>query len=120
MLIELRYATHRTNSPSICKIKRFEGEKNSFKQNLLKILRLTESRGQSFHFLRKYLNFPTSPGFNQLFDDPNDTKARRMEVGFDTHFSNKVFAGFEISRRDLAIPILAFPTPDLEQKENLY
>ncbi|TXI25418.1 MAG: TonB-dependent receptor [Nitrosomonas sp.] len=59
-------------------------------------------------------------GFNQLFDDPNGTKARRMGIGFDTHFSNKVFAGFEISRRDLAIPILDFPIPDLEQKENLY
>ncbi len=65
-------------------------------------------------------------GFNQLFDDVNGTKARRMGVGIDTHVANKVFSGLEISRRDLKVP---FHGNSFEgrrtvilnkQKENLY
>ncbi|SNX60855.1 FecR family protein [Nitrosomonas ureae] len=44
-------------------------------------------------------------GFNQLFDDLNGTKSRRIGIGIDTHFRDKLFSGFEISDRDLNVPI---------------
>jgi tetratricopeptide (TPR) repeat protein len=62
-------------------------------------------------------------GFNQMFDDVNGTKARRMGIGIDTHVANTVFSGFEISRRDLDVPIIGNDNDDVgfeEQKENLY
>lgn len=70
-------------------------------------------------------------GFNQLFDDINGTKSRRMGIGLDAHYKNKVLSGFEISNRDLSIPVLPDSTiPKLtgqnhdfdfiNQKENLY
>ena len=65
-------------------------------------------------------------GFNQMYDDLNGTRSRRMGVGVDTHFSNIVFGGFEISRRDLKVPFQSFDVnPETilifqEQKENLY
>lgn len=46
-------------------------------------------------------------GFNQIFDDPNGTKSRRLGIGFDTHYQNKLFSGFEVSSRDLAVPIFS-------------
>ncbi|QOJ25076.1 MAG: TonB-dependent receptor [Gammaproteobacteria bacterium] len=68
-------------------------------------------------------------GFNQLFDDINGTKSRRMGIGLDAHYKNKVLSGFEISNRDLSIPIFSdSDIPKLsgqnhdfiDQKENLY
>lgn len=62
-------------------------------------------------------------GFNQLFDDPDGTKSRRMGIGLDAHYGNKLFSGFEISNRDLSVPSFSFsnPNPSLQdQKENLY
>ena len=62
-------------------------------------------------------------GFNQIFDDPNGTKSRRLGIGFDTHYHNRVFGGFEISSRDLVVPL--FSTIDNnfnfeDQTEKLY
>ena len=68
-------------------------------------------------------------GFNQLFDDLDGTKSRRMGIGLDTHYDNKVFSGFEISARHLSFPIsssnkhsvLILNTSSIqEQKEELY
>lgn len=68
-------------------------------------------------------------GFNQLFDDINGTKSRRMGIGLDAHYKNKVLSGFEISNRDLSIPIFSDSTISklsgqdhdfIDQKENLY
>jgi tetratricopeptide (TPR) repeat protein len=39
-------------------------------------------------------------GFNQLYDDFNGTKAWRYGLGLDHRFSDHLFAGAEISRRD--------------------
>lgn len=44
-------------------------------------------------------------GFNQLFDDLNGTKSRRMGIGMDTYWGDKLFSGLEISSRDLSVPI---------------
>lgn len=42
-------------------------------------------------------------GFNQMYDDINGTKSRRMGLGIDTHYANIVFGGIEISQRDLDV-----------------
>lgn len=43
-------------------------------------------------------------GFNQFFDDPNGTRAKRMGIGLDSRILNKLFSGIEVSERDLKIP----------------
>ncbi len=59
-------------------------------------------------------------GFNQLFDDFNGTKSRRIGIGIDTHFRDKLFSGFEISDRDLSVPIHLPTSVSLyDQKESL-
>lgn len=63
-------------------------------------------------------------GFNQLFDDPNGTRSRRMGVGLDTYFVKNVYAGVEISDRDLKVPFMdgittSFLTSE-RQQERLY
>ncbi len=57
-------------------------------------------------------------GFNQLYDDIDGTKSRRIGIGLDTFYENRVFSGLEISTRDLSFPISSnsFTT----QKEDLY
>jgi tetratricopeptide (TPR) repeat protein len=44
-------------------------------------------------------------GFNQFYDDPNGTRSQRMGVGLDAKAYEKIFSGFEISRRLIKIPI---------------
>lgn len=44
-------------------------------------------------------------GFNQFYDDINGTRSRRMGVGLDTYFINKLYSGIEISERKLEVPI---------------
>jgi tetratricopeptide (TPR) repeat protein len=44
-------------------------------------------------------------GFNQFFDDIDSTKAWRYGVAIDQKFSQFVFAGAELSKRDLEIPL---------------
>lgn len=62
-------------------------------------------------------------GFNQFFDDPDGTRSTRMGIGLDSIFSQKVFAGVELSRRDLEVPAPLGPPPLLltlqQQKESL-
>ncbi|MBS0300136.1 MAG: TonB-dependent receptor [Proteobacteria bacterium] len=60
-------------------------------------------------------------GFNQLFDDLDGTKSRRMGIGLDAHYDSKVFSGFEISARNLSLPISSSNTSSTQkQKEELY
>ena len=67
-------------------------------------------------------------GFNQLYDDIDGTKSRRVGIGFDGHYQNKIFSGFEVSKRDLNIPITSSKSNGLltqrdqhtDQKEDLY
>ncbi len=56
-------------------------------------------------------------GFNQLFDDLNGTKARRMGVGLDTYFSQNIYGGLEVSERDLKVPFVDGSTLALLAKE---
>jgi Flp pilus assembly protein TadD len=45
-------------------------------------------------------------GFNQLFDDPNQTRSERFGGAVDFRFRGGLFAGVEVTRRDLEVPIL--------------
>ena len=44
-------------------------------------------------------------GFNQLFDDPNGTRAKAWGIGFDVQASGRLFAGAEYLHRDLKVPV---------------
>ena len=44
-------------------------------------------------------------GFTQFFDDINGTKAWRYGAGFDQKITKNLFAGIELSKRNLQIPI---------------
>ena len=60
-------------------------------------------------------------GFNQLFDDPNGTKAQRKGIGFDANITNNIFSGVEVSTRDLSVPLFRSDSIGTEkQKEKLY
>ncbi|AEJ00139.1 TonB-dependent receptor [Nitrosomonas sp. Is79A3] len=62
-------------------------------------------------------------GFNQMFDDPNGTRSRRMGVGLDSSFSKNIYGGIEASDRDLKV---SFVNSDMrilaneQQQERLY
>lgn len=45
-------------------------------------------------------------GFNQLFDDVNQTRAERVGAAIDQRFSRNLFAGLELTGRALEVPIL--------------
>jgi Flp pilus assembly protein TadD len=45
-------------------------------------------------------------GFNQFFDDANGTETWRYGVAIDQKLSNTLFAGAELSRRDLKVPAI--------------
>lgn len=45
-------------------------------------------------------------GFNQMFDDLNGTRSRRMGVGLDSALSKNIYGGMEVSDRDLKVPYL--------------
>ena len=45
-------------------------------------------------------------GFNQLFDDVNQTRSERLGAAIDQRFSRTFFGGVEATRRNLEVPIL--------------
>lgn len=45
-------------------------------------------------------------GFNQIFDDVNQTRSQRLGAAIDQRFSRRLFGGVELTRRDLEVPIL--------------
>jgi Flp pilus assembly protein TadD len=47
-------------------------------------------------------------GFNQLFDDPAGTRSWRYGIGLDQKFTDRMFGGFEVSRRHLDFPAPSF------------
>ncbi|NBQ67924.1 MAG: TonB-dependent receptor, partial [Nitrosomonadaceae bacterium] len=64
-------------------------------------------------------------GFNQFFDDINGTRAQRMGIGLDSHYSNKIYSGIEISERNMDVPTqLQLDGTDVQhlqaQNESLY
>lgn len=62
-------------------------------------------------------------GFNQMFDDVNGTRARRMGVGVDSRVLSMLYGGLEVSRRDLEVPTFGLfrnLTSIVRQHEQLY
>ncbi|WP_275689468.1 FecR domain-containing protein [Nitrosomonas sp. JL21] len=55
-------------------------------------------------------------GFNQFYDDPNGARARRMGIGLDFHYLNKIYSGIEISQRRLIVPTII---QEVEQEHDL-
>ena len=76
----------------------------------------TTLRAAGFRALRRSLITdqtlePTQvAGFNQFYDDLASTDAWRYGVALDQKFSQRVFGGVELSRRDLTVP---FPYTDI-------
>ncbi len=58
-------------------------------------------------------------GFNQFFDDANGSDAWRYGFAVDEKFSTQLDGGFEVSRRDLDVPIAGFSEEE-KQDEQLY
>jgi tetratricopeptide (TPR) repeat protein len=56
-------------------------------------------------------------GFNQFYDDFNSTSAWRYGVALDQKFGNSLFAGIELTRRDLSIPIQTIGAGGLNEVE---
>ena len=65
-------------------------------------------------------------GFNQFFDDAPGADAWRYGVGVDRRLGTRLFAGAEVSRRDIDAPTVAVPTgavtftPEVEWFSNVY
>ncbi len=56
-------------------------------------------------------------GFNQFFDDPTATKSWRYGVAIDQKFFRSLYAGMELSKRNLEVPFEEVPPPpSLETK----
>lgn len=68
-------------------------------------------RAAAFKTIKRALIFdqtiePTQvAAFNQFFDDPNGTESKRYGIGLDVKLTQSLFAGGEVSRRDLVVPI---------------
>lgn len=54
-------------------------------------------------------------GFNQFFDDNEGTKSWRYGVAIDQTFSAEVYAGAELSKRDLDVPFLDTVTNEVRE-----
>ncbi len=61
MLIELRYATHRTNPPSICFIVQIEGKNRCFRHNSRIILQIGGYTSSEFSIHTEIFEFPDRP-----------------------------------------------------------
>jgi tetratricopeptide (TPR) repeat protein len=72
---------------------------NSIRAGVSRILRRTLIVDQTLE--------PTQvAGFNQFFDDPIITEAWRYGLAIDQKITQQIFAGAEVSKRDLDIPVL--------------
>ncbi|MDQ3566147.1 MAG: TonB-dependent receptor [Pseudomonadota bacterium] len=55
-------------------------------------------------------------GFNQFFDDPPGTQAKRYGIGIDQRFSESFYVGLEASRRDIELPLVRARDEELSEK----
>jgi tetratricopeptide (TPR) repeat protein len=78
----------------------------------------TTVRAAAFRVLRRRLITdqtlePTQvAGFNQFYDDFDATDAWRYGAAIDQRFTRDIFAGVEVSQRDLTVPFLDLEDPD--------
>jgi len=72
------------------------------------LLRAAAFRGLKRTLITDQTLEPTQvAGFNQFFDDNDATKAWRYGGAIDQKFTNSIFGGVEISKRDLEVPAIA-------------
>jgi tetratricopeptide (TPR) repeat protein len=89
----------------------------------------TTVRASAFRTLKRTLSSsqtiePTQvAGFNQFFDDVNGTDAWRFGVALDQRIGDELFAGIELSARELTVPVISLADPettiDVDQDEKL-
>jgi tetratricopeptide (TPR) repeat protein len=78
----------------------------------------TSIRAAAFRTLKRTLSSsqtiePTQvAGFNQFFDDVNGTDAWRYGLALDQRLGQDLFAGLELSARDLTVPVISLADPD--------
>jgi len=78
----------------------------------------TTLRAAAFRVLKRSLlsNQTLEPtqvaGFNQFFDDANGTEAWRYGIALDQKFTRDLYAGLEISKRDLTVPFEKYQVSD--------
>jgi tetratricopeptide (TPR) repeat protein len=93
------------------------------------VLPSTTIRAAAFRVLKRTLISsqtiePTQvAGFNQFFDDANGTDAWRYGVAVDQTLGADLFAGIELSQRDLSVPAISVSDPnttiDIDERERL-
>lgn len=82
-------------------------------------LRVAGFRALKRPFISQQTLEPTQvAGFQQFFDDADGTDSTRYGVGIDHKVSSDLFEGWEISKRDAAVPIEAV-TPGAPSENNL-
>lgn len=63
-------------------------------------------------------------GFNQFFDDFNGTRTERYGIGLDIDFTDDLYGGIEVSRRDFEVPFFLQRNPprfvSVDHEEDLY
>jgi Flp pilus assembly protein TadD len=59
-------------------------------------------------------------GFNQVFDDLSRTRFRRYGAAIDRVWTKRLFAGIELTRRDLSVPDAVIAGVDEERTERLH
>jgi hypothetical protein len=56
-------------------------------------------------------------GFNQFFDDPPGTHAKRYGVGIDARIHQGIYGGLEASRREVQVPLVEFAAEGTVEEE---
>ncbi|MFN2201837.1 MAG: TonB-dependent receptor, partial [Caldilineaceae bacterium] len=70
------------------------------------LVRLAAFRVQKRPVIANQTLEPTQvAGFNQFYDDYNNTVSRRYGAAIDQTFSSSLYGGVEVSRRDLDVPL---------------
>lgn len=69
-----------------------------------------------YFYARQTLEPTQVAGFNQFFDEYNGTISKRRGLGIDRKIGETIFAGIEVSRRDLSVPF-NFSTEIYEWRE---
>ncbi|MGH9890608.1 MAG: TonB-dependent receptor, partial [bacterium] len=83
-------------------------------------LRLAAFKTLKRKFVAEQTIEPTQvSGFNQLFDDPNGTETISYGLGIDHELTKNITGGFEVSKRDLDVP-LAFDSTETERQESAH
>ena len=83
-------------------------------------LRLAAFKTLKRKFVAEQTIEPTQvSGFNQLFDDPDGTETISYGLGVDHKLTKNITGGFEVSKRDLDVPLF-FDSRKIERQESAH